>query len=96
MNKTQAALHVLPTDLVTKLCRTNVTRLSLKQMYTLGRHVLESKNQSALVIPAVFLHQELPVRLSHALNMLNSNLLPFNMSEMPTFQHIARSYLEDI
>ncbi|KAG0007994.1 hypothetical protein BGZ80_003977 [Entomortierella chlamydospora] len=60
------------------------------------RHVLESKDQSGLVIPAVFLHQELPIRLSHALNMLNSNLLPFNMSEIPTIQHIARSYLEDI
>ncbi|KAF9329444.1 hypothetical protein BG006_007473 [Podila minutissima] len=65
-------------------------------MYTLGRHVLESKNQGALVIPAVFLHQELPIRLSHALKMLNSNMLPVNMSDMPTFQHIARSYLEDI
>ncbi|KAG0325867.1 hypothetical protein BG004_003084 [Podila humilis] len=70
--------------------------VQLKQMYTLGRHVLESKNQGALVIPAVFLHQELPIRLSHALKMLNSNILPVNMSDMPTFQHIARSYLEDI
>ncbi|KAI1301020.1 hypothetical protein EDD11_005877 [Mortierella claussenii] len=96
MNTTQAALLALPNDLVTKLCRSKVTRLSLKQMYTLGRHVLESKNQSALVIPAIFLHQELPIRLSHALNMLNCNLLPFNMSDLPTFQHIARSYLEDI
>ncbi|KAF9201541.1 hypothetical protein BGZ49_008222, partial [Haplosporangium sp. Z 27] len=68
----------------------------LKQMYSLGRHVLESKNQAALVIPAVFLHQELPIRLSHALKMLNSNMLPVNMSDMPNFQHIARSYLEDI
>ncbi|KAF9937702.1 hypothetical protein BGZ67_000974 [Mortierella alpina] len=96
MNQTQAALHALPCDLVTKLCRSKVTRLSLKQMYTLGRHVLESKNQSALIIPAVFLHQELPIRLSHALKMLNTNLLPINMAEMPTFQHITRSYLEDI
>ncbi|KAF9428490.1 hypothetical protein BGZ94_002199 [Podila epigama] len=61
-----------------------------------GPHVLESKNQGALVIPAVFLHQELPIRLSHALKMLNSSSLPVNMSDMPTFQHIARSYLEDI
>ncbi|KAI7821356.1 mitochondrial branched-chain alpha-ketoacid dehydrogenase kinase-domain-containing protein [Gamsiella multidivaricata] len=91
MNQTQAALRALPSDLVTKLCRSKVTRLSLKQI-----HVLEPKNHNALVIPALFLHQELPIRLSHALNMLNSNLLPFNMSEMPTFQHIARSYLEDI
>ncbi|KAF9181517.1 hypothetical protein BGZ51_005390 [Haplosporangium sp. Z 767] len=60
------------------------------------RHVLESKNQGALVIPAVFLHQELPIRLSHALTMLNSNMLPVNMADMPNFQHIARSYLEDI
>ncbi|KAF9961863.1 hypothetical protein BGZ72_001414 [Mortierella alpina] len=96
MNQTQAALHALPCDLVTKLCRSKVTRLSLKQMYTLGRHVLESKNQSALMIPAVFLHQELPIRLSHALKMLNSNLLSINMAEMPTFQQITRSYLEDI
>ncbi|KAF9109565.1 hypothetical protein BGX27_007479 [Mortierella sp. AM989] len=96
MNRTQAALHALPSDLINKLCRSKVTRLSLKQMYTLGRHVLESKNQGALVIPAVFLHQELPIRLSHALKMLNSNMLPINMSDMPNFQHIARSYLEDI
>ncbi|KAI8604276.1 mitochondrial branched-chain alpha-ketoacid dehydrogenase kinase-domain-containing protein [Dissophora ornata] len=96
MNRTQAALHALPSDLINKLCRSKVTRLSLKQMYTLGRHVLESKNQGALVIPAVFLHQELPIRLSHALKMLNSNMLPVNMADMPNFQHIARSYLEDI
>ncbi|KAF9283763.1 hypothetical protein BGZ68_005116 [Mortierella alpina] len=96
MNQTQAALHALPCDLVTKLCRSKVTRLSLKQMYTLGRHVLESKNQGALMIPAVFLHQELPIRLSHALKMLNSNLLPINMADMPMFQQITRSYLEDI
>ncbi|CAO3572228.1 unnamed protein product [Mortierella alpina] len=96
MNRTQAALHALPSDLINKLCRSKVTRLSLKQMYTLGRHVLESKNQGALVIPAVFLHQELPIRLSHALTMLNSNMLPVNMADMPNFQHIARSYLEDI
>ncbi|KAG0357005.1 hypothetical protein BGZ54_000502 [Gamsiella multidivaricata] len=62
----------------------------------MARHVLESKNQGALVIPAVFLHQELPIRLSHALKMLNSNLLPVNMADMPNFQNIARSYLEDI
>ncbi|KAG0371980.1 hypothetical protein BGX24_000909 [Mortierella sp. AD032] len=96
MNKTQAAFHALPTDLVSKLCRTKATRLSLKQMYTLGRHVLESKNQSALVIPAVFLYQELPIRLSHALKLLNSTLLPVNMTDMPTFQQVARSYVEDI
>ncbi|KAG0047258.1 hypothetical protein BGZ83_007663 [Gryganskiella cystojenkinii] len=96
MNRTQSVLHALPSDLINKLCRSKVTRLSLKQMYTLGRHVLESKNQGALVIPAVFLHQELPIRLSHALSMLNSNMLPVNMADMPNFQHIARSYLEDI
>ncbi|KAG0232409.1 hypothetical protein BGW42_008200 [Actinomortierella wolfii] len=28
--------------------------------------------------------------------MLKSNQLPFDLSEMPNFQHIARSYLEDI
>ncbi|KAF9435456.1 hypothetical protein BGZ76_006269 [Entomortierella beljakovae] len=96
MNRTQALLHALPGDLINKLCKAKATRLSLKQMYTLGRHVLESKNQSALVIPAVFLHQELPIRLSHALKLLNSNALPVNMSDMPNFQLIARSYLEDI
>ncbi|KAF9918167.1 hypothetical protein FBU30_000330 [Linnemannia zychae] len=83
MIPTQTALHAIPTDL-------------LKQMYSLGRHVLESKSQSALVIPAVFLYQELPIRLSHALKLLNSTLLPVNMIDMPTFQQVARSYVEDI
>ncbi|KAG0205580.1 hypothetical protein BGX33_007860 [Mortierella sp. NVP41] len=96
MNQTQAALHALPSGLINRLCRSKVTRLSLKQMYTLGRHVLESKNQGALAIPAVFLHQELPIRLSHALKMLNSNTLPVNMADMPNFQSIFASYLEDI
>ncbi|KAG0039595.1 hypothetical protein BGZ82_007573 [Podila clonocystis] len=63
----------------------------------MGRHVLDSKNPSALMIPAVFLHQELPIRLSHALKLLSTNILPqVNISELPTFQRIARSYLEDI
>ncbi|KAI8363761.1 mitochondrial branched-chain alpha-ketoacid dehydrogenase kinase-domain-containing protein [Mortierella sp. GBAus27b] len=64
--------------------------------FSSSRHVLESKSQGALAIPAVFLHQELPIRLSHALKMLNSNMLPINMQDMPNFQQIARSYLEDI
>ncbi|KAK3844082.1 MAG: branched-chain alpha-ketoacid dehydrogenase [Linnemannia gamsii] len=96
MNQTKAALHALPSGLINRLCRSKATRLSLKQMYTLGRHVLESKNQGALAIPAVFLHQELPIRLSHALKMLNSNSLPINMTDMPNFQSIFASYLEDI
>ncbi|KAF9127835.1 hypothetical protein BGW39_005525 [Mortierella sp. 14UC] len=96
MNQTKAALHALPSGLINRLCRSKATRLSLKQMYTLGRHVLESKNQGALAIPAVFLHQELPIRLSHALKMLNSNSLPINMADMPNFQSIFASYLEDI
>ncbi|KAG0310373.1 hypothetical protein BGZ97_012611 [Linnemannia gamsii] len=96
MNQTKAALHALPSGLINRLCRSKATRLSLKQMYTLGRHVLESKSQGALAIPAVFLHQELPIRLSHALKMLNSNSLPINMADMPNFQSIFASYLEDI
>ncbi|KAH7053827.1 branched-chain alpha-ketoacid dehydrogenase [Linnemannia elongata] len=96
MNQTKAALHALPSGLINRLCRSKATRLSLKQMYTLGRHVLESKSQGALAIPAVFLHQELPIRLSHALKMLNSNSLPINMTDMPNFQSIFASYLEDI
>ncbi|KAF9149326.1 hypothetical protein BG015_008881 [Linnemannia schmuckeri] len=96
MNQTKAALHALPSGLINRLCRSKATRLSLKQMYTLGRHVLESKSQGALAIPAVFLHQELPIRLSHALKMLNSNSLPINMTDMPNFQAIFASYLEDI
>ncbi|KAF9925852.1 hypothetical protein FBU30_004440 [Linnemannia zychae] len=96
MNRTQAALHALPSGLINRLCRSKATRLSLKQMYTFGRHVLESKNRSALAIPAVFLHQELPIRLSHALKLLTSNSLPVNMADMPNFQSIFASYLEDI
>ncbi|KAF9310197.1 hypothetical protein BG003_008841 [Podila horticola] len=63
----------------------------------MGQYVLDAKNPSALVIPAAFLHQELPIRLSHALKLLSTNILPHvNISELPTFQRIARSYLEDI
>lgn len=31
MNRTQAALHALPSDLINKLCRSKVTRLSVKR-----------------------------------------------------------------
>ncbi|KAF9362542.1 hypothetical protein BGX34_005959 [Mortierella sp. NVP85] len=65
-------------------------------MYTLGRHVIECKNQGALVIPAMFLHQELPIRLSHALKALHPNSLPFNRTGISAFRDMATSYLEDI
>ncbi|RUS21955.1 mitochondrial branched-chain alpha-ketoacid dehydrogenase kinase-domain-containing protein [Endogone sp. FLAS-F59071] len=92
------ALNAIPKDIMTKLWTAKATRVSLKQIYSIGRHVQESNNKAALVIPAQFLADELPIRYTNVIQMLNSGQeLPHQaLSHTPTFRKVTQRYLEDI
>ncbi|KAL1914751.1 uncharacterized protein VTP21DRAFT_8009 [Calcarisporiella thermophila] len=93
-----ASLKALPQNII-RLWDSQVTRVSLKQIYTVGKSVLASKDQStAMLVPTQFLHEELPVRLSHTVRLLNSpdSLLPHELAQTPAVQHVTLRYLEDI
>ncbi|CAG8456637.1 6405_t:CDS:2 [Ambispora leptoticha] len=89
-------LRAVPREVINKLWSQRVTRLSLKHLATVGRHVLETKNNTGFLIPAQFLHQELPIRFSQTLKMLNSPNIPHNMNKTPTFQRFREKYYEYI
>ncbi|KAK9763896.1 [Pyruvate dehydrogenase (acetyl-transferring)] kinase isozyme 2 [Basidiobolus ranarum] len=89
-------LKSLPKDVILKYASSKATRVSLKQMFTLGSRLLERTDPLALLIPTQFLHQELPIRLTQSVKMLNSHELPYNMGGLPTFRRITYDQLEDI
>ncbi|KAL1914994.1 uncharacterized protein VTP21DRAFT_7699 [Calcarisporiella thermophila] len=69
------AAQAIP-QIADKLWISPVTRVSLKQISAVGRSVLGSSDPSrALLKPAQFLHDELPVRLSHTLHLLQASPL---------------------
>ncbi|OZJ05812.1 hypothetical protein BZG36_00855 [Bifiguratus adelaidae] len=93
------ALNAVPKDVMSRLWTSKVTKVSLKQMYAVGRHVTDSKaKQTALLVPAQFLRHELPIRYTHAMRMLNSTQdLPHpSLAHTATFRSITQRYLEDI
>ncbi|ORX97834.1 alpha-ketoacid dehydrogenase kinase [Basidiobolus meristosporus CBS 931.73] len=90
------SLKSLPKDAILKYASSKATRVSLKQMFTLGSRLLERKDPLALLIPTQFLHQELPIRLAQSVKMLNSHELPYEMCGLPTFRRITYEHLEDI
>ncbi|ORX91898.1 hypothetical protein K493DRAFT_316916 [Basidiobolus meristosporus CBS 931.73] len=53
------------------------------------------KNPQPL-LTAQFLHQELPVRLTQTLKIVNASDVPFGMSNLPTFRRISENLLDDI
>ncbi|ORX91808.1 alpha-ketoacid dehydrogenase kinase [Basidiobolus meristosporus CBS 931.73] len=89
------SLKALPKDVILKLACSKATPLSLKQIFTIGKHVLEHKDRKALLIPAQFLHSELPIRLSQSVKMINSEM-PCGMGALPSFRRISNRILEDI
>ncbi|CAG8562735.1 3517_t:CDS:2 [Ambispora gerdemannii] len=89
-------LYAIPHEIINRLSTQRVTRVSLKHLATVGRHVLEAKNNTRFIIPAQFLHQELPIRLSQTLKMLNSPNIPHNMNQTPTFQRFREKCYESI
>ena len=64
--------------------------MTLKKLFEFG---LEPSPQS-LLVAAHFLHQELPVRLSHRVQELES--LPCGLSDMPAVRHVKGMYIDSV
>jgi pyruvate dehydrogenase kinase 2/3/4 len=64
--------------------------VSLKQLFDFGLN----SSAETLLTQARFLHQELPVRLSHRVQELRS--LPFGLSDMPSVQLLRDMYIDSV
>jgi len=64
--------------------------VSLKQLFEFGLN----PSEETLLIAAQFLHQELPVRLSHRVQELCS--LPFGLSDMPSVKLLRDMYIDSV
>ncbi|CAG8504611.1 10561_t:CDS:2 [Paraglomus occultum] len=91
-----SVMRAIPHETLTKLSIQRPTRVSLSHIYTVGRHVLDSSSQKKYIIPAQFLHAELPIRLSQTLKILHSPLVPQEFSILPTFKKFTRQYYDYI
>ncbi|CAG8652551.1 2901_t:CDS:1, partial [Paraglomus occultum] len=91
-----SVIRAVPREALTKLSIQRPTRVSLSQLYTIGRHVLDSSSPGRYLIPAQFLHAELPIRLSQTLNILQSPLVPQAFTSMPTFKKFTQQYYDYI
>ncbi|KAK9703690.1 [Pyruvate dehydrogenase (acetyl-transferring)] kinase isozyme 2 [Basidiobolus ranarum] len=88
-----STLQALPKGHIVRLANSKITRVSLQHLFSIGRHVAKTGNP---LLTAQFLHQELPIRLTQALKIVNSSEIPSFMSNLPTFQRISKRFLEDI
>jgi len=87
-----SVIRAVPREALTKLSIQRPTRVSLSHLYTIGRHVLDSSSQGRYLIPAQFLHAELPIRLSQTLKILQSPLVPQAFTSLPTFKKFTQQY----
>ncbi|ORY00632.1 hypothetical protein K493DRAFT_335283 [Basidiobolus meristosporus CBS 931.73] len=88
-----STLQALPKGHIVRLANSKITRVSLQHLFSIGRHVAKTGNP---LLTAQFLHQELPIRLTQALKIVNSSDVPECMSSLPKFQRISKHFLEDI
>lgn len=91
-----SVMRAIPHETLTKLSIQRPTRVSLSHLYTVGRHVLDSSSQKKYIIPAQFLHAELPIRLSQTLKILHSSLMPQEFTTLSTFKKFTRQYYDYI
>ena len=77
-------------DKIHHLAQITQRPVTLKQLFEFGRE----RSPQRLLTAAQFLHQELPVRLSHRVKDLES--LPFGLSGMPAVQAVKGMYTESI
>ncbi|KAI9226626.1 MAG: mitochondrial branched-chain alpha-ketoacid dehydrogenase kinase-domain-containing protein [Piptocephalis tieghemiana] len=99
-----AIRKALPSGIVHQLASSQATRVSLKQVYSLSRKVLDTKggvqssspSPSLLLLPAQFLHAELPVRFSQSMALLEDPHLPKALAELPALKHTSSRFLEDL
>lgn len=81
---------------VLEYARKKQTPVTLKDMFEFGNSIKESSSsvtrQGALLSSAAFIHKELPIRLARRVQALE--LLPYNMSSMPSIKRVRDWYLE--
>ncbi|PVV00201.1 hypothetical protein BB559_000040 [Furculomyces boomerangus] len=86
---TQALKHFFGQD---------ITRVSLSQLYTLGRYLLKKKdlpNYKTFEIPTNFLYKELPIRLSQCIKGFYMGISPYSLHKIPSFHNILQGYTND-
>ncbi|KAJ2550160.1 [Pyruvate dehydrogenase (acetyl-transferring)] kinase isozyme 2 [Coemansia sp. RSA 1933] len=90
-----------PKDLFRSFASKDMTKLTLSQYYTAGRHLLKHRNRdskagaSAFRLTAGFLYRELPVRISQTISGLKQNPSPYKIQEMPQFKALMTDYVDD-
>ncbi|KAJ1797617.1 [Pyruvate dehydrogenase (acetyl-transferring)] kinase isozyme 2 [Coemansia sp. RSA 2399] len=90
-----------PKDLFRSFASKDMTKLTLSQYYTAGRHLLKHRNSdskagaSAFRLTAGFLYRELPVRISQTISGLKQNPSPYKTQAVPQFKALMADYVDD-
>ncbi|KAJ1664818.1 [Pyruvate dehydrogenase (acetyl-transferring)] kinase isozyme 2 [Coemansia sp. RSA 1813] len=90
-----------PKDLFRSFASKDMTKLTLSQYYTAGRHLLKHRNSdskagaSAFRLTAGFLYRELPVRISQTISGLKQNPSPYRIQEVSQFKTLMADYVDD-
>ncbi|KAJ1947324.1 [Pyruvate dehydrogenase (acetyl-transferring)] kinase isozyme 2 [Kickxella alabastrina] len=78
-----------------------MTKLTLSQYYTAGRHLLKHRNSNsdagntAFQLTANFLYHELPVRIGQTVTGLKQNPSPYNIRKVHHFRALMDNYADD-
>ncbi|OMJ17216.1 hypothetical protein AYI69_g7507 [Smittium culicis] len=75
-----------------------MTRVSLSQLYTLGRYLLKKKDGSdykVFEIPTKFLYKELPIRFSQCIKGMHIGITPYAVHKLPSFRKFMLHYNND-
>ncbi|CAM0137261.1 SPT3 Dosage dependent suppressor of Ty-induced promoter mutations-like protein [Umbelopsis sp. WA50703] len=88
------ALKAIPKDALERLWTGKETRLTLRHLYALGKHVDKAQNMNAkpFRIPTEFLCSELPIRYGHMLSLLHAH--PQARSS-PSITRVIDRYFQD-
>ncbi|KAJ2825677.1 [Pyruvate dehydrogenase (acetyl-transferring)] kinase isozyme 2 [Coemansia erecta] len=88
-------------DLFRRFASKEMTKLTLSQYYTAGRHLLKHRNSSdggfsAFRLTAGFLHRELPVRIGQTVIGMKENPSPYNIRQVQQFKALMDNYTDDL
>ncbi|KAJ3077603.1 hypothetical protein HK102_005095 [Quaeritorhiza haematococci] len=101
---TTKAVSNITKDLLFSLAGKRMTPVSLKVLFNVGNKCVSKGSNSALLLPAQFLHEELPIRYMQSLKMLTDGglreeeggLVAKKMAHCPSFRKMAQSYMADM
>ncbi|KAJ1956555.1 [Pyruvate dehydrogenase (acetyl-transferring)] kinase isozyme 2 [Linderina pennispora] len=88
-------------DLFQRFASKEITKLTLSQFYTAGRHLLKHRKNgtdgfTAFQLTANFLYRELPVRIGQTINGLEQNPSPYKISKVPQLRTLLERYTDDL